>query len=120
MLTPMGSSQTRQGLVDSTAARTYSLPVTALALIALSLALPPRADAATIEGIHNIQHVVVIMQENRSFDSYFGTYPGADGIPPGVCVPDPAKGGCVTPYHDPNDLNSGGPHGDTAAVADVD
>src|SRR5439155_7552176 len=37
-----------------------------------------------------------------------------------VCVPDPAKGGCVTPYHDPNDLNSGGPHGDTAAVADVD
>src|SRR5215471_11786697 len=32
-------------------------------------------------GIHKIQHVVVIMQENRSFDSYFGTYPGADGIP---------------------------------------
>ena len=31
--------------------------------------------------IHNIKHVVVIMQENRSFDSYFGTYPGADGIP---------------------------------------
>src|SRR5436305_14585750 len=30
-------------------------------------------------GIHKIQHVVVIMQENRSFDSYFGTYPGADG-----------------------------------------
>jgi phospholipase C len=25
--------------------------------------------------------VIVIMQENRSFDSYFGTYPGADGIP---------------------------------------
>jgi phospholipase C len=21
------------------------------------------------------------MQENRSFDSYFGTYPGADGLP---------------------------------------
>src|SRR5579859_2157990 len=29
-------------------------------------------------GIHKIRHVVVIMQENRSFDSYFGTYPGAD------------------------------------------
>ena len=34
------------------------------------------------------------MQENRSFDSYFGTYPGADGIPmkhgvPTVCNPDP-------------------------------
>jgi Phosphoesterase family len=32
-------------------------------------------------GIQKIQHVVVIMQENRSFDSYFGTHPGADGIP---------------------------------------
>jgi phospholipase C len=31
--------------------------------------------------IHKIEHVVVIMQENRSFDSYFGTFPGADGIP---------------------------------------
>ena len=30
-------------------------------------------------GIHKIQHVIIIMQENRSFDTYFGTYPGADG-----------------------------------------
>jgi phospholipase C len=27
-----------------------------------------------------IKYVFVIYQENRSFDSYFGTYPGADGI----------------------------------------
>ena len=32
-------------------------------------------------GIHKIKHVIVIMQENRSFDSYFGTYPGAAGLP---------------------------------------
>ena len=55
-------------------------------------------------GIHKIKHVIVIEQENRSFDSYFGTYPGADGIPmkngvPTVCVPKPA-GGCQQPYHD--------------------
>ena len=31
-------------------------------------------------GIHKIQHIVIITQENRSFDQYFGTYPGADGI----------------------------------------
>src|SRR2546425_60282 len=30
--------------------------------------------------IHKIKHVVVIMQENRSYDTYFGTYPKADGI----------------------------------------
>jgi phospholipase C len=75
-------------------------------------------------GIHKIQHVVMIMQENRSFDSYFGTYPGADGIPmsdgkPTVCVPDPAKGGCVRPYPDHADVNGGGPHGAPNARADI-
>jgi phospholipase C len=75
---------------------------------------------APLTGIHKIRHVVVIMQENRSFDTYFGTYPGAEGIPPGVCLPDPVHGGCVAPYHDPYDLNYGGPHGATDAVADID
>ena len=70
-------------------------------------------------GIHKIQHVVVIMQENRSFDSYFGTYPGADGIPAGTCVPNP-PGPCVRPFHDRDDLNAGGPHGLRNSVADVD
>src|SRR5579884_3491553 len=36
---------------------------------------------AANNGIHKIKHVIIIMQENRSFDSYFGTFPGADGIP---------------------------------------
>jgi phospholipase C len=75
-------------------------------------------------GIHKIQHVIVIMQENRSFDSYFGAYPGADGIPmqdgqPTVCVPDPQTNQCVKPYHDTSDLNRGGPHGEPSATADV-
>ena len=74
-------------------------------------------------GIHKIKHVIIVMQENRSFDSYFGTYPGADGIPmshgvPAVCVPQPA-GGCTRPYHDRADVNGGGPHGEPNAVADV-
>jgi phospholipase C len=71
-------------------------------------------------GIHKIRHVVVIMQENRSFDSYFGTYPGADGLPAGVCVPDPANGGCERSFHDGANLNYGGPHGQADAAADVD
>ena len=74
--------------------------------------------------IHKIQHVIIIMQENRAFDEYFGTYPGSDGIPmkngiPTVCVPDPQSGTCVKPYHDSNDLNEGGPHGASNAVADI-
>jgi phospholipase C len=76
-------------------------------------------------GIHKIQHIVVIMQENRSFDSYFGTYPGADGIPmshgvPTVCVRDVAGRPCMKPYVDHSDANIGGPHGHSAAVKDID
>ncbi len=82
------------------------------------------AQAQGDGGIHKIAHVVIIMQENRSFDSYFGTYPGADGIAfqggqAVACVPNP-KGGCARPKHDTNDLNRGGPHGHRQAVADVD
>ena len=57
-----------------------------------------KRPSAVPPDIHKIKHVVTIIQENRSFDHYFGTYPGADGIPPGVCVPDP-RGGCVRPFH---------------------
>ncbi len=72
-----------------------------------------------------IKHVIIIMQENRSFDSYFGTYPGADGIPmqngtPAVCIPDPRTKSCQRPYHDPNDVNLGGPHGPGNFVDDLD
>jgi phospholipase C len=75
-------------------------------------------------GIRKIKHVIVIQQENRSFDSYFGTYPHAVGIPmkhgkPAVCVPDPRSGSCVTPYVDHADVNGGGPHNAKSAIADI-
>ena len=80
----------------------------------------PAVRASAQSGIQEIKHVIVILQENRTFDSYFGTYPGADGIPPGVCVPDPLHGGCVKPFVDHGDSNRGGPHMDKAFTADVD
>jgi phospholipase C len=80
-----------------------------------------------VNGIFKIKHVVIIMQENRSFDHYFGTFPSGDGIPglagnPGSvpCVPDPVNGGCVRPFHDTSDKNYGGPHGAANATADMD
>jgi len=84
----------------------------------------PTSTQLALAGIHKIKHVIIIMQENRSFDSYFGTYPGADGIPmrhgvPSVCEANPA-GGCTRPYHDTADVNGGGPHGEVNAIADVD
>jgi phospholipase C len=73
-----------------------------------------------------IKHVVIIMQENRSFDHYFGTFPGAEGIPmdkdgvPTVCVQDPRSGTCVKPFHLTTDRNIGGPHGSKNATNDID
>jgi phospholipase C len=34
-----------------------------------------------------IKHFMVLMQSSHSFDNYFGTYPGADGIPADTCMP---------------------------------
>jgi phospholipase C len=44
-----------------------------------------------------LEHLVLLMRENRSFDHYFGRFPGADGLPAGApaqpatayCLPDP-------------------------------
>jgi phospholipase C len=93
----------------------------ALALIGST----PLAAAATQQQLaqQNIKHVVIIMQENRSFDHYFGTFPGADGIPAGTCVPiDPANpsAGCVQPYSTTSVNQTGAPHSYNSEVADVD
>src|SRR5256885_7826781 len=91
-------------------------------LFALSAPTPAstqRKPAKAPSAIHKIKHVIVIMQENRSFDHYFGTYPGADGIPAGVCVSDPKDGSCLKPFHDTRDANGGGPHGANASIEDV-
>src|ERR1700757_2539138 len=98
--------------------------VTVVAASSLGVALAPSGDRSAkaarpkpATGIHKIKHVIVIMQENRSFDQYFGTYPGADGLPRtttgefSVCAPNPATGGCEKPFHDTSNLNAGGPHG---------
>ncbi len=71
-----------------------------------------------------IKHVIIVMQENRSFDHFFGTFPGADGIPmkdgvPTVCSPNPITGVCVKPFHDPNLENLGGGHDVWSARADI-
>jgi len=83
-----------------------SLPVAVVALILISsVPVPQRASSNGIP----IQHVVVIVQENHSFDHYFGIYPGASGLPPGVALPAKPNG---TASVKPFPLNSGVPPGD--------
>lgn len=88
-------------------------------------AYPAQAKGPKPEGIHKIRHIIIIMQENRSFDSYFGTFPGADGLPTKdgaftVCNPDPRTGNCMSPYHDRHDENAGAAHGAATSLQDID
>jgi len=100
-------------------------PAKALLALGWAAAMCSPALAAHKPGSapNPITNVIIIVQENRSFDSYFGTFPGANGIPPGACVPvsaTDATQGCVAPFHDVHDVNAGGPHAATDAQADAD
>src|SRR5277367_1837793 len=73
-------------------------------------AAPGRARLASA-AVSEIKHVVVLMQENRSFDHYFGTMPGVRGFTdpaalrladgrPVFCQPDPRhRQGYLLPFH---------------------
>src|SRR6202047_618891 len=60
-------------------------------LFAPACSRPPRSEARTeqraaisnAEGLAKIEHIVFLIKENRSFDTYFGTFPGADGATSG-------------------------------------
>jgi phospholipase C len=72
----------------------------------------------------HIQHVIVIIQENRSFDHYFGTYPGANGIPvdasgnPTTCYPQ-VPGECLYPFHDRHNQNGASNHAAPDSITDI-
>ena len=77
-----------------------------LIAVAVLGAFPQVASAAgeadTATTATPIKHLLVLMQENHTFDNYFGTYPGADGFAPDTCMPrDPyvSEGDCVRPFH---------------------
>jgi phospholipase C len=84
--------------------------VLAASLLAAQLTLPAAAQAGSPATNTPIKHLVVIYQENRSFDHYFGTYPNAlnpRGEPsfqaaPGTPIPDGLTPPLLTnnPNHD--------------------
>jgi phospholipase C len=99
------------------------LPVAAVWLPAGAL----HAQSQLAQAQAHISHVIVIMQENRSFDSYFGTFPGADGIAlnaagtPSMCYPlATGSSNCVIPFHDRQDINAGGQHNYSSSLTCID
>ena len=80
------SSQPRRGLFNPGISRRALLGVAGAAGVATAVGgyrtLGEAADAATplpAPGASGIEHVVVLMMENRSFDHFLGWMPGADG-----------------------------------------
>jgi phospholipase C len=78
-----------------------------MAALSLLVTCPP---AAAADGDHSprtpIKHFVFLFQENHTFDNYFGTRPGVDGVPPGTCMP--VKAGTVTPCEKPYPIGQSG------------
>jgi phospholipase C len=76
-----------------------------LVIALLSSNITARAEVPSQTNTPNtpIEHFLVVMQENHTFDNYFGTYPGANGFPEGTCMPvdpfDKANTECVEPFH---------------------
>ena len=77
----------------------------AVLLITITAIPAPAVAGPVAPAIHrattSIQHFLFLMQGDRSFDNYFGTYPGADGLPATACqqyVVARPSGGCVKPF----------------------
>jgi phospholipase C len=74
--------------------------------VVLTPSSPPPGLTALVR--QKVKHVFVIVQENHSFDNYFGLYPGTGGqtvenlgsatAQADDCVPDPQTGGCQRPF----------------------
>jgi phospholipase C len=83
---------------------TASVMVAALAVLLSAgpaAAVPGRATSHAAPTSTPIKHFIFLMQGGRSFDNYFGSFPGANGIPAGTCQPRSLgrqQHGCVRPF----------------------
>ncbi len=73
-----------------------------------------------VQPTGKIDHIIFLIQENHSFDNYFGTFPGAAGFPTGVKLPEtPGAGPTVSPFHFTAPLNHDIDHSWQTAQASV-
>lgn len=79
--------------------------------VLLTVSAPAAGAASSSATTTPIKHFIYLMQGARSFDNYFGTYPGAAGFPAGECQRSTSGPGsaCVRPYS--LDGESAGPSG---------
>ena len=69
-----------------------------------------------VPGLNKIQHIVFIIKENRTFDNYFGTFPGANGATSGTI----STGQVIPLGHAPDKLPRDIDHSYNAAITAID
>ena len=84
-------------------------------LVATNSLRPTITSEREVPGTTPIRHVVVIMKENHAFDNYFGTFPGVDGIPSVMSLPD-GRGGFVSLHWVNTTWTPDLPHGRAAMI----
>ena len=91
--------------------RVFRAVVAVLALVAASCSSKPATEAPGTATATSIHHLVVILQENVSFDHYFGTYPHAANIDgqPFTALPGTPTVDGLTPELLTNNPNKGSP-----------
>ncbi len=99
----MGAEFTRRQILQAGAAAGVAAALSADPLARIASAAKPRP----LGKLSDIDHVVILIQENRSFDHYFGTYSGVEGFGDAAAKPVfeqegyPAAGfeGKLLPFH---------------------
>jgi phospholipase C len=91
--------------------RFVGLLIPAIGCLVLQFALLGATHAATASV--PIQHVIFIIKENRAFDNYFGTFPGANGATSGKI----STGKTVNLVHEPDSLPGDIDHSFQAALS---
>jgi phospholipase C len=98
---------------------------TALLLLPIFLSTPSGVSTPSAQnmtettaafGITNIQHIVFIIKENRTYDNYFGTFQGADGATSGTISTGMVMKLGRTPDRTPRDIS----HSFQAATTAID
>jgi phospholipase C len=86
------------GCVNLTRRRLFGLAGAGVGAAAVDALLPTAASALPAPDASGIEHIVVVMMENRSFDHYLGWLPGANGRQAGLTFRD-RNGVAHTTHH---------------------
>src|SRR5437660_12353 len=112
---PNAIMKPRQLFIDVVKRTTAALTATAMFVgpAGVTLANPPNHERQKSEhAVQRLQHIIVIYQENWSFDSLYGQFPGANGLQHGfdtLSQYDKSSNYTSLFYKSPRPLNNGAP-----------